>query len=108
MWKGWRNETDGLAIYFCVLRCADYLQPAYWGVVMSEEAAPYTSDLSQTDLLSLDYDCKVRMLERVAQEILSYQIEFAKVSGRYAEIRANIEVLKQVKSALQSAIRAEA
>ena len=76
---------------------------------MSEQAAPYQpGELAQTDLLSLDYDGKVRMLERVAQEILSYQIEFAKVSGRYAEIKANIEVLKQVKSALQSAIRAEA
>ena len=75
---------------------------------MSEQPAPYQhGELSQTDLLSLDYDGKVRMLERVAQEILGYQIEFAKVSGRYAEIKANIEVLKQVKSALQSAIRAE-
>jgi hypothetical protein len=76
---------------------------------MSEAPAPYSADgaMSQTDLLALDYDGKVKMLERVAQEILSYQIEFAKVSGRYAEIKANIEVLKQVKSALQSAIRAE-
>jgi len=74
---------------------------------MTEQAAPYEA-LADTDLLALDYDGKVKMLERVAQEILGYQIEFAKVSGRYAEIKANIEVLKQVKSALQSAIRAEA
>ena len=74
---------------------------------MTEQPAPYHSDMSQADLLSLDYDGKVKMLERVAQEILNYQVEFAKVSGRYAEIKANIEVLKQVKSALQSAIRAE-
>ena len=74
---------------------------------MTEHPAPYHSDMSQADLLSLDYDGKVKMLERVAQEILNYQVEFAKVSGRYAEIKANIEVLKQVKSALQSAIRAE-
>ena len=84
------------------------LQSLYRGVVMAEQPAPYHSDLSQADLLSLDYDGKVKMLERVAQEILNYQVEFAKVSGRYAEIKANIEVLKQVKSALQSAIRAEA
>jgi len=77
---------------------------------MSEPLPQYKAngELSDTDLLALDYDGKVKMLERVAQEILGYQIEFAKVSGRYAEIKANIEVLKQVKSALQSAIRAEA
>jgi hypothetical protein len=34
-------------------------------------------------------------------------LEFAQISGKAAELRANIEVLKQVKSALQSAIRAE-
>jgi hypothetical protein len=63
--------------------------------------------ISETDILSLDYDGKIKMLERVAQELLNYQIEYASVSGRYAEMRANIEVLKQVKSALQSSIRAE-
>ena len=63
--------------------------------------------LSDTDLLALDYDGKVKLLERVAQELLNLRIEFAKVSGRNAELRANIQVLKEVKSALQSAIRAE-
>ena len=65
------------------------------------------NDLSNTDILSLDYDGKVRMLEMVGQEILNMQIEFGKIAGRYAEIKANIEVLKQVKSVLQSAIKAE-
>ena len=64
-------------------------------------------DLTAPDIISLDYDAKVKLLERVGQEILGYQVEFAKVSGRYAELKANIEVLKQVKSVLQSAIRAE-
>jgi hypothetical protein len=65
------------------------------------------SKLSKTDILSLDFDGKVKLLEAVAQEILDLKIEFAKVSGRHAELRAQMEVLKQVKSALQSAIRAE-
>ena len=65
------------------------------------------SELSKTDILSLDYDGKVTMLEKVGQEILNYQLEFAGVAGKYAELRANIEVLKQVKSVLQSAIKAE-
>ena len=63
--------------------------------------------LSDTDILSLDYSGKVTMLERIGQAILDLQVEFAHISGKYAEIKANIEVLKQVKGALQSAIRAE-
>ena len=66
------------------------------------------SDLDDVDFLALDYDAKVKMLQRVAGEILSLKVEFARVSGRYAELRANLQVLKEVKSALQSAIRAEA
>ena len=47
------------------------------------------------------------MLERIADQILDLQIELSHVAGKNAELRANLEVLKQVKSALQSAIRAE-
>ena len=66
------------------------------------------SDLDDVDFLALDYDAKIKMLQRVAGEILALKVEFARVSGRYAELRANLQVLKEVKSALQSAIRAEA
>jgi len=65
------------------------------------------TSLSDTDLLALDYDGKIKLLERVAQELLNLRLEFARVSGRNAELRASIMVLKEVKSALQSAIRAE-
>ena len=65
------------------------------------------SNLSKTDILALDYGGKVLMLEKVGQEILNTQIEFASVSGRYAELKASLEVLKQVKSVLQSTLRAE-
>jgi hypothetical protein len=64
-------------------------------------------DLNDVDLLAIDYDAKVRLLERVAQELLNLRLEYAKVSGRNAELRANVQVLREVKSALQSAIRAE-
>jgi len=63
--------------------------------------------LTDVDLVALDYDAKVKMLERIVSELLGLRLEFASVSGRYAELRANITVLKEVKSALQSAIRAE-
>ena len=65
------------------------------------------SELSKTDILSLDYGGKVAMLEKVGQEILNTQIEFSQVAGKYAELKANLEVLKQVKSVLQSSIKAE-
>jgi len=65
------------------------------------------SELSKTDILSLDYGGKVAMLEKVGQEILNTQIEFSQVAGKYAELKANIEVLKQVKSVLQSSLKAE-
>lgn len=66
-----------------------------------------TSGLDDVDLLALDYDGKIKMLETIVQELLDRRIEFARVSGQYAELRATIQVLKEVKSALQSAIRAE-
>ena len=65
------------------------------------------SDLSDVEIVALDYDGKVKTLQSVADEILKLRLEFAKISGRYAELRAELQVLKEVKSALQSAIRAE-
>jgi len=68
---------------------------------------PDKLDLEQVELITLDYDGKVKLLQAVAQELLDKRLEFAQVSGRNAELRADIQVLKEVKSALQSAIRAE-
>lgn len=65
------------------------------------------STLDGVDLLALDYDAKVKMLEGVVGEMLQLRMEYAKVSGRHAELRANIQVLREVKSALQTAIKAE-
>lgn len=65
------------------------------------------AELTDVDLVALDFDAKVKLLERVTQELLSLRLEFASISGQYAELRANLQVLKEVKSALQSAIRAE-
>ena len=63
--------------------------------------------LPDVDIVALDYSEKIQMLERIAQMILSYQVEFAEVSGKYAVIKANLQVLKEAKSALQSALKAE-
>ena len=64
--------------------------------------------MDAVDIIALDYDGKVKTLQAIADEILKLKVEFAKISGRYAELRAELQVLKEVKSALQSAIRAEA
>ena len=64
-------------------------------------------ELSDVDLLALDYDAKVKLLESVAKELLAMRLEFAALSGRHAELRANLQVLREVKSALQTAIKAE-
>jgi hypothetical protein len=66
-----------------------------------------TDNLRDADLLALDYDGKVKLLEQVTRELLTMRLEFAQVSGRYAELRANLTVLKEIKSALQSTIKAE-
>ena len=63
--------------------------------------------LTSVDLLALDYDAKVKLLEMVTKELLDLRLEFATISGRHAELRANLQVLREVKSALQSAIKAE-
>jgi hypothetical protein len=70
---------------------------------MSEPKADYNAG----DILALDYDSKVKMLESIVRELLQLRVEFAQVSGRFAELRAQITVLREVKSALQSAIKAE-
>lgn len=64
-------------------------------------------NLTDVDLLGLDYDSKVKLLDQIVQAFLEKRLEFAQISGRYAELRAEITVLKEVKSALQSSIRAE-
>ena len=65
------------------------------------------SVLDDVDLLALDYDGKVKLLEQIVQEFLRKRLEFAQISGRHAEMRAEIMVLREIKSALQSAIKAE-
>ncbi len=65
------------------------------------------AELTDVDLAALDYDAKVKLLEAVTSEMLALRLEYARISGRHAELRANLEVLREVKSALQTAIKAE-
>lgn len=64
-------------------------------------------ELDKEEMLALDYDGKVKLLEAIAFEMLDKRVEYAKVKSRAAELSAEIQIYKEVKSALQSAIRAE-
>ena len=64
-------------------------------------------ELTKVEIVGLDLDTKIKLLEEIAQQLLDKKVEYAQISGRNAELRAEITVLKEVKSALQSAIRAE-
>lgn len=62
---------------------------------------------SEKKLSDLTYAKKVLWLEKIAQELVDLGQEFAPIAGRYAELKAQIMVNKEIKSALQSALRAE-
>ena len=62
---------------------------------------------NRSDIIGLAYDQKVKMLENICEEMLDLKVEYAEIAGKNATIKAKLEVLKQVKSALQSSIRAE-
>ena len=59
------------------------------------------------DIVDLDLMEKMALLSQVAQELLDKQVDYGEISARHAQMRAEITVLKEVKSALQSGIRAE-
>ena len=64
-------------------------------------------EMTPADWMALDYDGKVKLLQTVAGRLFENGQELAPLSGRVAELRARQTVLKEIKSALQSAIRAE-
>ena len=62
---------------------------------------------SKNTIAGLAYDQNVKMLENICEEMLDLKVEYSEIAGKNATIKAKLEVLKQVKSALQSSIRAE-
>ncbi len=63
-------------------------------------------DLSQTDLIALDYGQKQDMLLLIAQRMLDIKTELIRVAGRYAEIKAEIDMLKHAGQFIQSELKA--
>ena len=71
-------------------------------------------DESIKDVYSLDYDTKVKLLEQTIAEMVSIKGDLASksreyfaIKARYDTIKVQYEYLKELKSGLQSAIRAE-
>ena len=65
-------------------------------------------NLSPHEVVALDYGAKQDLLLMIAGRVLELKQEFISVSGRYAEIKAELDVLKHVSSVIQSALKAEA
>lgn len=70
---------------------------------MARKPAP----LAETDVLALDFDGKAKLLDQITGELLRLRLEYATAAAKHAELRANIQVLQEIKSALQTALRAE-
>lgn len=71
-------------------------------------------DESIKDVYSLDYDTKVKLLEQTIAEMIAIKGELAHKSKQYFTIKAEFDTIKaqfdylrELKSGLQSAIRAE-
>ena len=63
-------------------------------------------DLSPQEVVGLDYGQKQDLLLMIAGRILQLKKEFVQVSGRYAEIKAELDALKHVSSVIQSELKA--
>ena len=68
----------------------------------------------EENIYSLDYDTKVKLLERVVDEMLKMKQELTTKAGQYFAVKAEYDTMKQqfdylkeLKSGLQTAIKAE-
>ncbi len=64
-------------------------------------------DLTPSEVLAMDYGQKQDLLMMIAGRTLELKTEYVHVSGRYAEIKAELDALKHVSSVVQSALKAE-
>lgn len=64
-------------------------------------------DLTPAEVVALDYGQKQDLLLMIGGRVLELKSEFVQVSGRYAEIKAELDALKHASSVVQSALKAE-
>ena len=65
-------------------------------------------NLTPAEVVAMDYGQKQDLLMLIAGRVLELKTEFVSISGRYAEIKAELDALKHVSSVVQSALKAEA
>ena len=73
------------------------------------------AELKPTDnIYSLDFDTKVKLLERVVDEMIKMKQELAEKAADFFQVKAEYDTMKQkfdylkeLKSGLQTAIKAE-
>ena len=63
--------------------------------------------LSRDELLELDYESLQQLLAMVCDEMLDIHEKLPAIEAQYRELRAQERVLAEVKSMLQSLIRAQ-
>ena len=63
-------------------------------------------DVTPAEMVALDYGQKQDLLLMIAGRVLELKNEFVQVSGRYAEIKAELDALKHVSSMIQSELKA--
>lgn len=72
-----------------------------------EKKENFFENVSGMNVWELDYITKQQMLEKIVTELATLGIEYGPAAARAAELRSNMQVLQNMKSALQSALRAE-
>ena len=63
--------------------------------------------MSKADMIALDYDGKAKLLQAIAAELLDRKADNAKVEALRAYLRADIYILTQMKSAVQTSMKVE-
>lgn len=60
------------------------------------------------EYLQMDFAEKMQRLEQVIAELDDLSVEYAEISAKYNRTKARIQILKEIKSALQTALKYEA
>jgi hypothetical protein len=63
--------------------------------------------MSKEDMIALDYDGKAKLLQAIASELLDRRTDNAKIEALRAYIKADIYILVQMKSAVQTSMKVE-
>ena len=63
--------------------------------------------MSKAEMIALDYDGKAKLLQAIGFELLDRRTDNAKIEALRAYIKADIYILTQLKSAVQTSMKVE-